>query len=50
MRESFDGLCGLVTNDLKRDPRGLENVQGEWTLVSVAWNLIRMAKLYAVAV
>jgi len=29
--------------------RGLNNVQGEWTLVSIAWNLKRMAKLSAVA-
>lgn len=28
--------------------RGLNNVQGEWTLVSIAWNLKRMAKLSAV--
>ena len=28
--------------------RGLENVRGEWTLVSIAWNLKRMAKLSAV--
>ena len=27
--------------------RGLEKVQGEWTLVSMAWNLKRMAKLQA---
>ena len=25
--------------------RGLENVQGEWTLVCLAWNLKRMAVL-----
>ena len=27
--------------------RGFEQVQGEWTLVSIAWNLKRMAKLQA---
>ncbi len=29
--------------------RGSEKVQGEWTLVSMAWNLKRMAKLQAMA-
>ena len=29
--------------------RGLDNVRGEWTLVSIAWNLKRMAKLSAIA-
>ncbi len=29
--------------------RGLEKVQGEWTLVSLAWNLKRMAKLQSMA-
>ena len=28
--------------------RGFEQVQGEWTLVSIAWNLKRMAKLQAI--
>jgi len=28
--------------------RGLENVRGEWDLISIAWNLKRMAKLSAV--
>ncbi len=26
-------------------PLGLDNVQGEWTLVCLAWNLKRMAVL-----
>jgi len=29
--------------------RGLDNVRGEWELISIAWNLKRMAKLSAVA-
>ncbi len=28
--------------------RGLDNVRGEWALISIAWNLKRMAKLSAV--
>jgi hypothetical protein len=36
--KSVLGVCQFLT-------RGLANVQNEWTLVCLAWNLTRMAAL-----
>ncbi len=47
--EPVFGVIKQVMGFRQFNLRGLENVQGEWTLVSIAWNLKRMAKLYAVA-
>jgi len=47
--EPVFGIIKQVMGFRQFNLRGLKNVQGEWTLVSLAWNLKRMAKLYAVA-
>jgi len=47
--EPVFGIIKRVMGFRQFNLRGLESVQGEWTLVSIAWNLKRMAKLYAVA-
>lgn len=47
--EPVFGIIKHVMGFRQFNLRGLENVRGEWTLVSLAWNLKRMATLYAVA-
>lgn len=47
--EPVFGIIKHVMGFRQFNLRGLEGVQGEWTLVSIAWNMKRMAKLYAVA-
>ena len=47
--EPVFGIIKHVMGFRQFNLRGLESVQGEWTLVSIAWNLKRMAKLYAIA-
>jgi len=47
--EPVFGIIKHVMGFRQFNLRGLENVQGEWTLVSIAWNMKRMAKLCAVA-
>ena len=49
---TVEPVFGIIKNVMRFrqfNLRGLANVQGEWTLVTLAWNVKRLAKLYAVA-
>lgn len=44
--ETMFGIVKSVLGFRQFLTRGLDNVQGEWTLVCLAWNLKRMAVLH----
>jgi len=49
---TVEPVFGIIKNVMRFrqfNLRGLANVQGEWTLVTLAWNVKRMAKLRAIA-